>query len=415
MIGQKHPASDGYESTNIAAVTLPARVVASAEGIPLALWWTESAGAYGSLCLVDQTRLPGEYVVLTCADVASVANAIRTLQVRGAPAIGVAAAFGLALGARSALSPWLAEPERPDRSLAQQEAPAARGSLALASLEDVAAQLRATRPTAVNLAWALDRQLGVARAHLAAGGSVTDLPARLLAEAHSIAAEDAAACRAMGELGAALLADGDVLLTHCNAGALATAGMGTALAPIFVAHAAGKRLHVYVDETRPLLQGARLTAWELARAGVPLTLITDSMAAHFMRRGGIRAILVGADRIAANGDVANKIGTYGVALLAHAHGIPLYVVAPRSTIDLSLPDGDAIPIEQRAAWEVTGLGGARVAPEGVVVANPAFDVTPARYVSAIVTEAGVARAPYGESLHRLCSAGQPLVNQGALD
>jgi methylthioribose-1-phosphate isomerase len=282
-------------------------------------------------------------------------------------------------------------------------------------LRAVADQLRATRPTAVNLAWAVERLLRVASQHIEADGAVAELPARLLAEARLVATEDAAACRAMGELGATLIADGDTLLTHCNAGALATAGMGTALAPIFLAHQQGKRLHVYVDETRPVLQGARLTAWELQRAGVAQTLITDNMAAHFMRRAGIRAVFVGADRIAANGDVANKIGTYGVALLAHAHSIPLYVVAPRSTIDLSLPDGDAIPIEERAASEVTGIGGARVAPEGVTVANPAFDVTPARYVAAIVTEAGIARPPYAESLHRLCSVEQPNVNQEAID
>lgn len=367
----------------------------TAEGLPRTLWWDDSLRA---LRLIDQTRLPLAVEVLTCPDAHSVAEAIRALRVRGAPAIGVAAAFGLALGARDAALDDTVD-----------------GEAALSRLGAIAGMLRATRPTAVNLAWALDRLLAVATRHIEAGNAVSDLPARLLGEARTIAAEDAAACRAMGELGAELIADGDTLLTHCNAGALATAGMGTALAPIFVAHQQGKRLHVYVDETRPVLQGARLTAWELQRVGVPETLITDNMAAHFMRRAGIRAVFVGADRIAANGDVANKIGTYGVALLAHAHGIPLYVVAPRSTIDLSLPDGDAIPIEQRAAWEVTGLGGARVAPEGVVVANPAFDVTPARYVSAIVTEAGVARAPYGESLHRLCSAGQPLVNQGALD
>ena len=366
----------------------------TSEGLPRTLWWDTSSAA---LRLIDQTRLPHTVEVLICHDVDTVAEAIRALRVRGAPAIGVAAAFGLALGARDILDDVL------------------DGDTALAQLQVVAERLRVTRPTAVNLAWALDRLLGVASRHIEAGNSPADLPARLLAEAQIVAAEDATACRAMGELGATLIADGDTLLTHCNAGALATAGMGTALAPIFLAHQQGKRLHVYVDETRPVLQGARLTAWELQRAGIRETLITDNMAAHFMRRAGIRAVFVGADRIAANGDVANKIGTYGVALLAHAHGIPLYVVAPRSTIDLSLGDGDAIPIEERAPAEVTGMGGARVAPEGVTVANPAFDVTPARYVSAIVTEAGIARPPYSESLHRLCSAGQPFVNQGAID
>jgi methylthioribose-1-phosphate isomerase len=360
----------------------------TAEGLPRTLWWDDRAGA---LRLIDQTLLPARCDVLACADSEAVAGAIRRLQVRGAPAIGVAAAYGLALGARELLPRGTA-----------LDAGATRTALNAA-----AARLRATRPTAVNLAWALGRLLAVAEAQLASGAAPAALPARLLAEAHAVAEEDAAACRAMGRLGAELIADGDTLLTHCNAGALATAGIGTALAPIFVAHQSGKRLHVYVDETRPVLQGARLTAWELQRAGVPLTLITDNMAAHMMRRAGIRAVFVGSDRIAANGDVANKIGTYGVALLAHAHGIPLYVVAPRSTIDLALPDGDAIPIEERAPDEVTTLGGVRVAPEGVPVANPAFDVTPARYVAAIVTEAGIARPPYGDALRDLVHRGPP--------
>jgi methylthioribose-1-phosphate isomerase len=366
----------------------------SADGVPRALWWDAGAGA---LRLLDQTLLPARCVVLTCADAATVAEAIRNLRVRGAPAIGVAAAYGLALGARDALPP-------------DEETPA---ETALARLGEIAATLRATRPTAVNLAWALDRLLAVAERHIASDEPVADLPAALLAEAHAIAAEDAAACRAMGALGAELIADGDVLLTHCNAGALATAGMGTALAPIFVAHAQGKRLRVFVDETRPVLQGARLTAWELQRAGVPLTLITDNMAAHMMRRAGVRAVFVGADRIAANGDVANKIGTYGLAVLAHEHGIPLYVVAPRSTADLALPDGDAIPIEERDPSEVTAFGGRRVAPEGVRVANPAFDVTPARYVAAIVTEAGIARPPYEASLRALCGSDGTVRARGA--
>jgi methylthioribose-1-phosphate isomerase len=354
----------------------------TAEGLARALWWDERAAV---LRLIDQTLLPDHCEVITCADAASVGEAIRTLQVRGAPAIGVAAAYGLALGGREALPP---------ETLLDADA-------ALAQLSAIAARLRATRPTAVNLAWALERLLEVADRHLAAGNAVADLPARLLAEARAVHAEDAAACRAMGELGATLIADGDTLLTHCNAGALATGGIGTALAPVFAAHAAGKRLHVFVDETRPVLQGSRLTAWELQRAGVSLTLITDNMAAHFMRRAGIRAVFVGADRITANGDVANKIGTYGVAVLAREHGIPLYVVAPCSTIDLSLATGELIPIEERDPAEVTRIRGANVAPEGVRVANPAFDVTPARYVAAIVTEAGVARPPYTESLRAL--------------
>ena len=351
-------------------------------GLPRTLWWDGEAGV---LRMIDQTRLPGQCEVMSCADAATVAEAIRVLRVRGAPAIGVAAGYGLALGAERALAE--------DTPLTPHDA--------LDRIMRVASMLRATRPTAVNLGWALDRLLAVARTHLDRGGSVTELPTRLLDEAHAIAAEDAAACRAMGDLGAALIADGATLLTHCNAGALATAGIGTALAPIFVAHESGKRVHVFVDETRPVLQGARLTAWELERAGIPLTLITDNMAAHFMRRAGIQAVFVGADRIAANGDVANKIGTYGVAVLAHAHGIPLYVVAPRSTIDLAIASGDGIPIEERAPSEVTSVRGTPIAPEGVQVANPAFDVTPARYVAAIITEAGVAHSPYDVSLRAL--------------
>ncbi|HEY7021792.1 MAG TPA: S-methyl-5-thioribose-1-phosphate isomerase [Ktedonobacterales bacterium] len=343
----------------------------TADGLPRTLWWDDGAGV---LRMIDQTRLPGEVSVLTCAISAEVAEAIRRLQVRGAPAIGVAAAYGLALGARAAVA---------------ENDPQAR-------LQEIAARLRATRPTAVNLGWALDRLLKVA-----SDMPPTEWPERLLAEAHAIAEEDAAACRAMGRLGAELIADGDTLLTHCNAGALATAGMGTALAPIFTAHQAGKRLHVYVDETRPVLQGARLTAWELGRAGVPYTLIADNMAAHFLRRGGIRGVFVGSDRIAANGDVANKIGTYGLAILAREHGVPFYVVAPRSTVDLALPDGDAIPIEERAQDEITTLAGRRIAPADARVANPAFDVTPARYITAIVTEAGIARPPFDVALAEL--------------
>lgn len=356
-----------------------------ADGVPRALWWDDAAGA---LRLVDQTLLPERFVVTTCETAERVAEAIKTLRVRGAPAIGIAAAYGLALGARTAIPSGIETP--PDT--------------ALATLSGIATRLRATRPTAVNLAWALERLLTAAERHLETGAAAADLPSTLLAEAHAVAAEDAAACSAMGALGAELIADGDAVLTHCNAGALATGGIGTALAPLFVAHRAGKRLHVYVDETRPVLQGARLTAWELQRAGIPLTLITDNMAAHFLRRGEIRAVFVGADRIAANGDVANKIGTYGVAVLAREHGVPFYVVAPRSTIDLAIPDGGAIPIEERSPDEVTMIGGRRVAPEGVRVANPAFDVTPARYVAAIVTEAGIARPPYDASLRQLCAA-----------
>ncbi|HLZ23141.1 MAG TPA: S-methyl-5-thioribose-1-phosphate isomerase [Ktedonobacterales bacterium] len=356
------------------------------ERVPRTLWWDDEAGV---LRMIDQTLLPDRCEVVECADAKAVEEAIRGLQVRGAPAIGVAAGYGLVLGAHAAQN----------------------SSDALAHIADVAEKLRATRPTAVNLAWALDRLLAVARAYLTEGGELSDLSTRLLHEAHAIAAEDAAACEAMGTLGASLIEDGDTLLTHCNAGALATAGIGTALAPIFVAHKAGKHLHVFVDETRPVLQGARLTAWELTRAGVPLTLITDSMAAHFMRHGGIHAVFVGADRIAANGDVANKIGTYGLAVLAREHNIPFYVVAPRSTIDLAIPTGDSIHIEQRSPEEVTTLRGVRIAPVGVRVANPAFDVTPARYVAAIITEAGIARPPFDESIRAFFDSSLPLARE----
>jgi methylthioribose-1-phosphate isomerase len=259
-----------------------------------------------------------------------------------------------------------------------------------------------TRPTAVNLFWAIERmQQCAARArdeHIAP----QRLAQLLRDEAQAIADEDFDACMKMGIYGATLIADGDTVLTHCNAGALATAGWGTALAPLYVAHRAGKHIHVFVDETRPVLQGARLTAWELQQEGIPLTLITDSMAAYFMRHGGIKAVFVGADRIAANGDVANKIGTYGVAVLAHAHAIPFYVVAPCSTIDLALPSGEHIPIEQRRPDEVTTVHGRQIAPAGIQVANPAFDVTPAAYVTAILTEKGIARSPYTVSLREVC-------------
>jgi methylthioribose-1-phosphate isomerase len=363
-----------------------AAVPSLAAGLPRAVWWDSAAGA---LHLLDQTLLPARCETVTCDDVAEVAEAIRRLRVRGAPAIGIAAAYGLVLATRAAL--------RADPAIASERL--------WASLTAAAAELRATRPTAVNLAWALERLQTVAERSLAAGEPPARLPERLLAEAEAIAAEDASACLAMGELGAELIADGDRLLTHCNAGALATGGMGTALAPIYRAWQRGTRLHVFVDETRPVLQGARLTAWELSRAGVPLTLISDNMAAHVMRTRAISAVFVGADRIAANGDVANKIGTYGLAILAREHGIPFYVVAPRSTVDLALPSGDAIPIEERAADEVTHVFGLAIAPAGVPAYNPAFDVTPARFVSAIITEAGVARAPYEHSLAQLM--GQP--------
>lgn len=355
-------------------------------GVRTVYWEDDVEG--GALCLLDQTALPRQVYYLHLRSEAEVAAAIRSLKVRGAPAIGVAAAFGMVLALARL---WHAR----SAALTPLEA---RAALAAA-----AHLLRAARPTAVNLPWAVQRMLRCAEAALAAGRPLSELPGLLQREAQAIADEDAAACLAMGRYGAELIPDGATLLTHCNAGALATAGIGTALAPFYIAHQAGKRLHVFVDETRPVLQGARLTAWELQQAGIPLTLITDSMAAHFMRHGGINAVFVGADRIAANGDVANKIGTYGLAVLARAHDIPFYVVAPRSTIDLTLPAGEQIPIEQRNPSEVTSVGGSVIAPAGVQVANPAFDVTPHTYITALITEAGIARAPYIESLPALCA------------
>ncbi len=333
----------------------------------------------GTIRLLDQTRLPAEEVYLECGNLEVVADAIRRLQVRGAPAIGIAAAMGLALSAQTLQALTFEEFYR--------------------ALEADADTLRRTRPTAVNLAWALRRMLAVAQ-------KSRDLPiekikAGLIAESEAIRTEDIQINKAMGGHGQALVPATARILTHCNAGALATGGYGTAIGVIRAAVEAGKRVKVWVDETRPLLQGARLTAWELTKAGIPATLITDNMAAHFMGRGEVDLVVVGADRITRNGDTANKIGTYGVALLARAHGIPFYVAAPISTLDLTLADGGQIPIEERAPSEVTELAGRRIAPAAIAVANPAFDVTPARYVDAIITERGVARAPYEESLSRL--------------
>jgi len=345
------------------------------------VWWNNIEDE--AVELLDQSQLPQATVTIRCRTVQEVAAAIVTLKVRGAPAIGVTAAFGIALGLRRAL-PAL-------RSVAEAQA----------TLDQICAQLSHTRPTAVNLFWAIERVRQRVLAVLATPDGLQRIGEVALAEAQAIANEDIAACRAMGRFGATFIQDGDILLTHCNAGALATAGWGTALAPMREAHRQGKRIHVFVDETRPVLQGARLTAWELQREGIPLTLITDNMAAYFMRHGGIRAVFVGADRIAANGDVANKIGTYGLAILAREHDIPFYVVAPRSTIDRSLASGETIPIEQRSPDEVTHIQGVPVAPQGVTAANPAFDITPHTYISAIITEAGIACAPYTESLQRV--------------
>lgn len=355
------------------------------------VWWEE--GASGALVgMLDQSLLPQQVVYLKLTHEQQVAEAIVTLKVRGAPAIGVAAAFGLALSLYCLL---------------QEHGETLTLAEAQEHLQSVGDLLRRTRPTAVNLAWAIERILQCADAAIREQYALQSLAERLRNEAQAIANEDFDACMKMGIYGAELISDGDTLLTHCNAGSLATAGWGTALAPMYVAHKAGKRIHVFVDETRPVLQGARLTAWELQQEGIPLTLITDNMAGHFMRHAGIKAVFVGADRVAANGDFANKIGTYSVAVLAHAHHIPFYVVAPRSTIDLKLPSGEYIPIEQRNPEEVTSVRGTAIAPEGIQVANPAFDVTPHSYVTAIITEAGIARPPYEESLRQLCLGYHP--------
>ena len=351
------------------------------------VWWEDNAEG-AAVCMIDQSLLPQEVNYLSLEHEQQVAEAISTLKVRGAPAIGVTAAFGMALALYRLLR---------ERGASLTSADAQR------HLQDVGELLRRTRPTAVNLSWAIERMQRCADLAIGKQCDLHSLAQLLRNEAQAIADEDFDACMKMGSYGADLISDGDRLLTHCNAGALATAGVGTALAPMYVAHKTGKHIHVFVDETRPVLQGARLTTWELQQAGIPLTLITDNMAGHFMRHGGIKAIFVGADRIAANGDVANKIGTYGVAVLAHAHSIPFYVVAPRSTIDLSLASGDDIPIEQRHPQEVTSVRGVSIAPEGINAANPAFDVTPHTYVTAIITEAGIARPPYQESLLDLCS------------
>lgn len=350
-------------------------------------WEEDTSGAY--VRLLDQSLLPREVVYLHLSHEREVADAIMTLKVRGAPAIGVTAAFGMAL---SLVRLWNEKGE----TLSPEEIQA--------QIQVTAELLRRTRPTAVNLFWAIERmQLAMQRMLANTPASFRNLVLSFCEEAQRIADEDRAACLRMGTYGATLLADDTKVLTHCNAGALATAGIGTALAPLYVAHRAGKRLHVFVDETRPVLQGARLTAWELQQEGIPLTLITDNMSGYFMRRGEIHAVFVGADRIAANGDVANKIGTYSVAVLAHAHHIPVYVVAPCSTVDLSLPSGEHIPIEQRAAEEVTYVRTEHIAPEGVGAANPAFDVTPHDYITAIVTEQGIVRPPYEVTLRRVCS------------
>jgi methylthioribose-1-phosphate isomerase len=332
----------------------------------------------GVVVMIDQRRLPNEETFVRCRDHHEVATAITDMVIRGAPAIGVAAAFGLALGARNSTS---------------------EGGALREEWNDICAVLARTRPTAVNLFWAVERMRRRFDVLAEPGGDT--LRTALLDEALAIQTEDVASCQRMGDLGAALLPDGARVLTHCNAGALATAGYGTALGVVRSAARMGKLDYVLADETRPFLQGARLTAWELQQDGIPVTVITDSMAGHLMARGEVNVVVVGSDRIAANGDVANKIGTYTVAVLAKEHGIPFYVAAPVSTFDLAANTGADIPIEERSAEEVTHVAGQRITPEGVEVRHPAFDVTPHRLVTAIICERGVAQPPYTESLREL--------------
>ncbi|MCO5175813.1 MAG: S-methyl-5-thioribose-1-phosphate isomerase [Thermomicrobiales bacterium] len=329
------------------------------------------------ITIIDQTLLPGEERRIVITSVGEMWEAIRALRVRGAPAIGIAAAFGLDIAAR--------------------QSTAATSEALLADIEQARAYLATSRPTAVNLFWALDR---VWDRLAASDGDVEALRRIVRDEALAILEEDRAAGRAIGEYGAALLSDGAVL-THCNAGGLATSGYGTALAPIYVAHEQGHNLLVYADETRPLLQGARLTAWELSRAGVPVTVIGDGMAASVLARGGVQAVLVGADRVAANGDAANKIGTLPLAIVAHTLGVPVYVALPISTIDLSIATGADIPIEERDAGELRQFNGHAIVPDAAGVYNPAFDVTPHAYISAFITERGVVRPPYSSALRSL--------------
>lgn len=333
------------------------------------LCWTGDAN--GKLTLIDQTRLPLHVENTVCDSVEDVWHAIKVLKVRGAPAIGVAAAYGLVTGLQ------------PSRNSAVDQF--------RLEVERVAAYLAGSRPTAVNLFWALNRMKSVAtNCDASSAAAIHD---RLLAEARLIEIEDQAMCSSIGQHGSALITSGMSILTHCNAGGLATAGDGTALAVMFQAAADGKNIHVFADETRPLLQGARLTTWELQQRGIPVTLICDNMAAQVMKEGRIQIVITGADRIAANGDAANKIGTYGVAVLAKYHGIPFCVAAPSSTFDLSVPDGRGIPIEQRASEEITCGFGTQTAPDNTMVYNPAFDVTPAELITAIITERGIIRSP----------------------
>ena len=335
------------------------------------LEWTENGVRF-----LDQTKLPTEESYVTATTYQQVADAIRNMVVRGAPAIGVAAAMGIALGVKNSKAETVADLKK--------------------DLDPICKAIGETRPTAVNLFWAIQRMRE--KFELLSIRPIAQVKQALIEEAQRMHAEDIAANQAMGRYGATLLPGTGGVLTHCNAGALATAGYGTALGVIRAAVEQGKKLRVYADETRPFLQGSRLTAWELMKDGIPTTVISDNMAGAMMKQGRIGAVVVGADRIAANGDVANKIGTYTIAVLAKEHGIPFYVAAPISTVDLATPDGTAIPIEQRNRKEVTHIAGRQIVPEGVEVENPAFDVTPAKYVAAIITERGIARAPYNKSL-----------------
>jgi methylthioribose-1-phosphate isomerase len=340
------------------------------------LEWTDSGVRF-----IDQTKLPTEETYVNCTTYQEVADVIRNMVVRGAPAIGVAAGMGIAVGVKNSTAATVNDLKR--------------------DFDQICDVIGKTRPTAVNLFWAIRRmqeKFETLRAR-----PVAEIKQAIVEEAKRMHAEDIAINQAMGRHGAALMPASGSVLTHCNAGALATAGYGTALGVIRAAVEAGKKIHVYADETRPFLQGSRLTAWELVKDGIPTTVISDNMSGAMMRQGKIGAVIVGADRIAANGDVANKIGTYTVAVLAKEHGIPFYVAAPISTVDLETPDGSKIPIEQRNPLEVTTIAGKRMTPEGVQIENPAFDVTPAKYVTAIVTERGIARAPYGKSLGELVS------------
>ena len=335
------------------------------------LEWTDAGVRF-----IDQTKLPTEEAYVTCKTYEEVADAIRTMIVRGAPAIGVSAAMGVALGVRDS--------KARDRAELKQD------------LDRICDVLGSTRPTAVNLFWAIRRMKE--KFDAVSAQPMLNIQQTLITEAQQMLVEDIAANEAMGKHGAVLLPASGSVLTHCNAGALCACGYGTALGVIRAAVDSGKKIHVFADETRPFLQGSRLTAWELMKDGIPTTVIADNMAGAIMRQGKIAAVIVGADRIAANGDVANKIGTYTVAVLAKEHGIPFYVAAPFSTVDLDTPDGSQIPIEQRSSQEVTHMAGKQIAPDGVLVENPAFDVTPHQYVSAIITERGIVREPYAETL-----------------